>query len=303
MNKKENCTFRLLQLFAEESVAAGDAAGSMSPNANAGDNLGQPATDTGTDSSTQAVDKKQEFQRLISGDYKGEYEELLKNQISRRIKSKDAQIKKADEYRGKIAPVLEKLAAKYGITDANDIDRLIDEVNKDNSYYQNYASANGVSVEQAKTLIEAERIKRENMQRQQYDAEMEQFQNRYSGWMKQAELVSQKYPSFNFEIESQNDDFRRLLNTGIDVETAYTVIHRDEIMSGALQYGYQRSKQEMADSRTMRNQRPNENGVSSQQAAGISDDITKLSSEQMEKINAAVLRGEKVTLENFRQFL
>ncbi len=302
MNRKKNIAFSLLQLFADGDGAGEGAIGSASAENNA-DNSGQPATDTGAESSEQTIDKKQTFQDLINGDYKDEYEKHFESQLSRRIKSRDARIKEAEEYRGKIAPVLDKLAAKYGLSDVNDIDTLIAEVEKDNSYYQEYAMKHGVSVEQAKELIEAEKIRQAEAVRLQQEAERQEFDSKYQDWMRQSEIVKQKFPSFDFVTESENESFRRLLNAGTDVETAYTVIHRDEIMSGALAYGYERSKQEIADSRTMRNARPIENGVSSQQSAGIKDDINKLSPEDRKKINAAVHRGERVTPENFRQFL
>lgn len=306
MNKTKKQGFFLLQIFAEDGGAAGEPTGSMSTETSTADDSGQLATDTNAgDNSAQTVDKKQAFQDLINGDYKDEYTNYFESQLSRRIKSRDAKIKAADEYRGKITPVLDKLAAKYGITDVNDIDAIIAEVDKDNSYYQDYASKHGVSVEQAKILISAEKIQREETQRQQDAAERQAFDAKLQNWMQQAETVKQMYPSFDFqsEYESENDGFRRLIFAGTDVKTAYEVAHHNEIMSGALAYGYQRSKKEMADSRTMRNQRPNENGVSSQQTANIVDDINKLTKEQKKKINDAVYRGEKVTPDNFRQYL
>lgn len=38
------------------------------------------------------------------------------------------------------------------------------------------------------------------------------------------------YPDFNFEKELENEEFKRLLSTGVTVKNAYEVIHIDEIV-------------------------------------------------------------------------
>jgi hypothetical protein len=94
-----------------------------------------------------------------------------------------------------------------------------------------------------------------------------------------------------------------LLNSGVDVKTAYEVVHRDELMGGAMQYAYNAAQREIADARTARTQRPKENGTSGQQASAVVDDMSKLSKADRQKIRAAVSRGEKVTPDNFRNYL
>lgn len=220
-------------------------------------------------------DKGEEFLNLISGEYKAEYQSAIENALSKRLKTNNKKLAQSEQFRTRLQPVFEILADKYSIEDPSDIESIISAAEND-------------------MLPEDVKIERE-------------FQERFNGWLQQADEMKLKYPSFDFEYESTNEetgeDFRRLLNSGVDVESAFTVIHKNEIMGSAMQYAYKTAKQEMADARTARSNRPSENGTSSHQATAIIDDITKLKPEQRKLIKAAVSRGEKVSAENFRRFL
>ena len=220
-------------------------------------------------------DKSEEFLNLISGEYKAEYQSALENALSKRLKTNNKKLAQNEQFRTRLQPVFEILADKYSIEDPSDIEAIIS------------AAEN----ERMPEEIRAER----------------DFQNQFNVWLRQAEEMKLKYPNFDFEYESTNDEtgefFRSLLNSGVDVESAFTVIHKNEIMGSAMQYAYKTAKQEIADARTARSVRPTENGISSHQASAIIDDITKLKPEQRKMIKAAVSRGEKVSAENFRRFL
>ncbi|MCM1286519.1 MAG: hypothetical protein NC213_09950 [Acetobacter sp.] len=310
MNKFIKCS---LQLFADGSegsaqgtaeTATGSIASSEASSQVAADN-GTTATDSSSQS--DAGDKKAAFESIINGEYKSEYQAALEKALGKRIKSRDAKIAEYDAYRGQISPLLDKLAVKYGIDDVSDISAIMQAAEQDDSYYEEYALRHGVDVKTAKQIIKAERITKENERIEADRVRQQQFNETYSRWMQQAETTKQKYPGFDFDYESSvaetAEDFRRLLNSGVDVETAYTVIHRNEIMGGAMQFAYNSAQQEIADKRTARSARVNENGTSSQQASAVTDDWTKISKSDREKIKAAVRRGEKVSPENFREYL
>ncbi len=299
-----------LQLFAEGSEGGSPTEVATGSEANIAENS-QLATDTGTmatDSSyADAADKTTAFNEMINGEYKSEYQSSLETALSKRMKTRDKKIAEHEAFRGQVSPLLDRLAVKYGIKDATNIEAILQAAEQDNSYYEEFAMKRGVDVETAKEIIKAERITAEAERRQADEQRQQEFNQQYNIWLQQASVTQQKYPAFDFEYESTNEEtgeqFRRLLNSGVDVETAYTVIHRNEIMGGAMQYAYQSAQQEMADARASRNARANENGTSSQQASAAIDDWTKLSKSDNEKIKAAVRRGEKVNAENFRKFL
>jgi len=300
MNKIIKCN---LQMFAEGD-GAGFAAGSEGVNS---PGEGQFATGTGTAGSDDAAERNARFNELINGEYKSEYQNSINSVISKRLKTNNRKLAQSEEFRGKVAPLLDKLAVKYAITDPNDIDAIMAAADKDNSYYEEYAAQHGTSVEDAKTLIEAQKIIAANEQQKADEAIQAEFRQKYDSWLNQAEMLKGYYPSFDFEYESQNDDtgetFRRYLNAGLTVKDAFELVHKDEIMGGAMSYAYQQAKQEAADARTARRNRPAENGTSYQQASAVNDDMSKLSEKDRQKIKAAVNRGEKVSPDNFRKYL
>ena len=248
-----------------------------------------------------------QFNELINGEFKSEYQSALENALSKRLKTSNKKLQKSEQFRNQLQPLFERLAVKYSIEDSSDIEAIISAAEKDNSYYEEYANRLGVDVDGAKQLLEAKRIIDEKEREIENERLENEFRSRFEGWLREAEATKQKYPSFDFEYESTNEEtgeaFRRLLNSGIDVESAFTVIHKNEIMGGAMQYAYRTAKQEMADARTARINRPDENGTSSLQGSAIIDDISKLRPDQRKLIKAAVSRGEKVSAENFRKFL
>lgn len=247
-----------------------------------------------------AQQERTPFKDLIQGDYKEDYEKAIK----KRMKGVNTKLAEVESRNQKVQPVFEKLALKYGISDPNDIDSILAQIDKDNSYYENYAIERGITVEQARTLAEAERIIKANEIKQQNELKNQQFNELMNKIVAQGNELKSKYPSFDLESEMQNEQFKRFVFTGISVEDAFTIIHRDELMSGAMAYTYNQAQQDFANTQRANAGRPIENGISSQQAAQINDDMSKLSREQIEKIrHTAAARGEKVTPDNFRNFL
>ena len=269
-------------------------------------NNSQVAADTGTANGSEVDAKATEFQNLISGEYKAEYQATLEAALNKRLKTSKQKLKKSEAFREQVAPLLERCATKYALS-PDDIAGIIAAAEEDDSYFEEYAVAHNVPLSEAKILAKAERITAAEEQRKR-DAQLnEEFNKKYSGWLRQADELKQFYPSFDFEYESTNEEtgstFRTMLNSGISVRNAYEVLHKDELMGGAMQYAYQTAKQEAADARTARLNRPIENGTSQQQASTINDDMTHLTKEQRQRIKAAVDRGEKVSESNFRRYL
>lgn len=258
-----------------------------------------------TDNNTAegAVTDRVSFDELIKGEYKDDYENALKEALGKRMKSSNKKYQQVQEQSDRYKSALDKVAFKYGINNPDDTDALLAAIDSDNSYYEQYATEHGVSVDQAKTLIEAEKITRENEMRKQNELHRQQFDEKMRDWVAQGEKLKEKYPGFDFKTESENEQFRRFLNVGINVEDAYTIIHRDELISGAMAYTYAQAQQDFANTQRANAGRPIENGISAQQAAQMTDSIANVSSAQRQKLIEAANRGEKVTNENFRDYL
>lgn len=57
-----------------------------------------------------------------------------------------------------------------------------------------------------------------------------------------------------------------LLRSGVDARTAYEVVHKDEIIGGAMQYTAQRVQEKVVNDIRARGMRPPENGGSGHRA-------------------------------------
>lgn len=304
MNKIIECN---LQLFADGAeYSSGVADGSAAYGA-AYDS--QFAADAGADAAAPNADAELEanFKAMIKGEYKGVYQSNLEKALGKRMKARDKEIAELSAYRDNTQSIFDKLAVKYGIEDATNYEAILKAAEDDSSYFENYAYEHNVDVETARQLIKADQIVKANDKRLAEEQERAQFEQQYGEWMQQAAALQQFYPDFNFDYEMENentgDQFQRLLFNGVDVKTAYEVVHRDEIMGGAMQYAYNAARQEAADARTARQMRPRENGTSAQQASAVVDNMANLSSQQVEKIMTAVRNGAKIDEHNFRQYL
>jgi NAD(P)-dependent dehydrogenase (short-subunit alcohol dehydrogenase family) len=95
--------------------------------------------------------------------------------------------------------------------------------------------------------------------------------------------------------EAKNPQFLRLLNSGVDVGTAFTVIHKDEIIPAAMQYTAKTVEQKMTNKIIAGGSRPTENGNSAQGAINSKSDVSLLTKADRDEIARRVARGEKIT--------
>ena len=236
-----------------------------------------------------AQDRSAAFESLIKGEYKGEYEARIKDTISKRLKGTEETVAKYQ----KAEPILSTLAAKYGVNEG-DIEALSKAIEDDESFYEDEALEKGITVQQVK---EMRKMQRENAAMK---AQLEQQKTReegeaiLAGWMQQAEQVKQIYPAFDLREELQNEQFRNLLSSNIPVQTAFEVIHRNEILPAAMQYTAKQVEAKVANNVRAGKTRPAEGAMGSQSAAVYKSDVSQLTDADMAEINRRVMRGEKI---------
>lgn len=247
-----------------------------------------PAAEVQTETATQP-DRNAEFEKLIKGEYKDLYDARVQNTVQQRLKGQKETVDKFNA----LTPTLEMLCKKYGVADG-DIEALNKAIQEDDSYYEAEAMEKGMSVKQLKDI---KRIERENADlRAQMDEAQRQEQGKklYATWMQQADQAKQVYPSFNLETEMANPEFLKLLRSNVDVRTAYEVLHKDDIIRGAMQFTAQTVEGKLAKKIASGGARPSENGMSSQSAAVVKSDVSQLSKADRAEIIRRVQRGEKI---------
>ena len=253
---------------------------------------GKPAEATVTADTEEA--RRAEFERLIKGKYKDLYEARAQRMINDRFK----QTKGLEEQVNAMAPVLELLAAKYGV-DPKDAKAVAAALEEDDSYYQDEAYAKGVTVEQLKTI---KKLERENAAFREMAKERRQRADQiYAQWESQAQAAQAIYPGFDLREEINRTDtgerFMGLLRSGVDARTAYEVVHKDEIIGGAMQYTAQRVQEKVVNDIRARGMRPPENGGNGTGAARIvKSDPSAFTKKDRDEIARRVMRGERIEL-------
>lgn len=287
---------------AANSAAAGEAArvssGAARQNVVYGrqaDAQTDPAAGQGADPAPDAAQPVKSaagrFDELLKdAQLRAEYDKRVQDQLGRRFKRSEDLQGRLD----KIAPVMELLGEKYGVK-PGDVDALREAILDDDSYYEDEAIREGLTVEQLKRI---RAIERENAQLKAAAQERQQrarAEQVYAGWMSQAEQVKSLYPTFDFAAETQNPKFGQLLKSGVDVRTAYEVLHRDEIIGGAMQFAAQTVAKKVASGIASRADRPDEAGMSAQIPAAIhKQKVAELDRDDVLEIARRAMRGEKI---------
>ena len=235
------------------------------------------------------VDRNAKYKELIRGEYKDLFDGDVQDIVQKRLKNTKETV---DKYNA-LTPTLEMLAKKYGV-DASDIDALNKAIEEDDAYYEEEALEKGISVEQLKTIRKMEK-ENADLRRQMQEQNMRDNANKlYAQWMDQAKDAKTVYPSFDLNAEMQNPQFVNLLKSNVDVRTAYEVLHKDEIIPAAMQFTAKTVEQKIANNIAAGGKRPTENGMSSQSAAVVKDDVSRLTKADRDEIIRRVQRGEKI---------
>ena len=241
------------------------------------------------------ADRNAEFDKLIKGEYKDLYDARVQDTVKRRLKNTQDTV---DRYHA-LTPMLQTLAKKYGLSpDENgnyDAKALNDAIENDDSYFEAEAQEQGISVQQLKHMRKVEQENTE-LRRQMQERHSQEEANRiYGQWVQQSEQLKGVYPSFDLRTELDNPKFAGLLKSGIDVRTAFEVIHKDEIIPSAMQFAAKTVEQKLANNVIANAQRPIENGNSAQAAAIVKSDVSQLTkADRLECIRRA-RRGEKIS--------
>lgn len=242
--------------------------------------------------------ERSSFEDLIKGDYKEDYEKHFQKEFQKVFNERHAKQQQETQKMRKdmedIRAVTDMLAAKYGV-DGSDMKALVKAIEADDAYYEQEANEKGISVEQLKSLRKMEQENATLRRKMQETMQQEQAQRNIAEWMRQSEEVKKTYPNFDFNKESENRDFRDLIIKGIPVQTAYEILHKDEIMGGAMQYTAQTVAQKISQNIQSRAERPTENGMSSNNGIVTKTDVHKLTKADRQEIARRVARGERIT--------
>ena len=276
-----------LQLFGE---GGGDGAGVSGSDAGS-QTTGEAAEAAAPAAEEQTRDLDAEFDNLIKGEFKQIYGKRVQDTVKSRLKSTNDTVEKYNT----IAPVFELLAGKYGV-DPQDVQGLTRAIEEDNTYYEDEAMKRGISVQQYKAIRKMEKENaayKEAAQKAQTEANAQRL---YSQWMQEGEQVKAVYANFDLDTEMADPQFQALLKSGVNIKTAFEVLHKDELIPAAMQMTAKAVQQKLTNDIAARGRRPAENGLSGTANVPAKADVKKMSKQERAKLIERAARGERIEL-------
>ena len=242
----------------------------------------------------------EERMKALKAEFPDEHGKYMQSQFGKRMKASQDAAKAAQDQLDVITPMLSTLSMRYGI-DASDTAALAKAVADDTSFLEDVAAEKGMSVEeyltdqanQAKIRKADEIIREREMQ--------ERFNTQMAGWENEGEALKAFYPQFDLHKELAHPEtgerMLSLLSRGVDVRSAYEVIHMQELTAGAMAKTAQVVQEKTVNNIRARGMRPQENGVGGSGAAvqQVAKSPAEMTRKERDAIARRVMRGERVT--------
>lgn len=226
-------------------------------------------------------------------EFRTEFKSELDQDFQKVFNKRFGETKQMQEQLDAVSPVIDLLRDKYGVADG-DMDKLMAAMEEDDSYWQDAADENGMTVEQYKQFRRYERENAEMREQIRAAQQQEQADNQLRQWWQQGEELKRSYPSFDLQREAQNPEFLRLLQSGVPVDHAFQVIHMDEIMQGVAANTAKAAERQITANIRARGSRPAEAGASGKASFTVKNDVSKLSKKDRAEIARRAMRGETI---------
>lgn len=233
-------------------------------------------------------DKKSLFAKLVSDEYKEVFEEIMSEKLAKSKEENELLRKKLAEAN----EVLDLLSDRYNASDAASLKKA---VKTDDSLFAPEASKRGMDVDSYRYMRNLERENaraKAEIERSKLESEIAQ---KMKAWYAASGDISAQYPDFNLADEINNPKFVELMRSGIDMKTAYEVLHHDDIIEHIRKENAEKAKKEAAMELEARNNRPVENGLSSQSSAVFKKDVSLLTPEERAEIARRAAKGEIIS--------
>lgn len=238
-------------------------------------------TEEGTETS-EDLDK--EFNELIKGKFKEQFQARQERAIRSRLKASEADretIAQGEQLRAKIA-------ARYGLEDAS-MEDVLAAVDGDDTLLEDAAAQAGLSTAQYKAMSDAKQAAAEakaELEANRRAAMEEEFNRKLA---REEEVCRKSFPDFDFMTEKENPQFTNLLKSGVKMIDAYKFAHMDELMANGMATAA--SKGAAATAAAVRNNlsRPAEAGIRGSAAVSANLDFGKMSDEDFAKYQAEIM--------------
>jgi hypothetical protein len=300
-----------LQLFAdEEGVESAIDTNSIPDDTgvevsgDAAQNMGEESVDATQEEETVNPETEDEvsFDDLIQGKYKDAFNQKTSEIVQKRVKQMQTDLDEANASMGVLQPMMMALAQKYQLdfNDPNIDQAVVDAVLKDKALYEEAAMEAGMDVD---TFMQVQELKRENQEyaeRERLSEEERIIREKYERHMMEAEEVKKVYPNFDLMEEIRNyPQFAMQIDCGVPVRNAFEATHFEELAAIRAEAIATKASEKVANSVKANKKRPAENGLEVQPGSQIGTNISGLSIEKLDELEARARRGEKIDLKDF----
>lgn len=225
--------------------------------------IGETGEDVAVAGQDSAENNGGEFNELINGRFKNEFTKKTQAIIDKRFK----ETKQLEEYKQRVSPTIDALMKKYGVAPGEE-GRLAEILMKEPD---------------------------EKESQHKGDSYRSNLKSKISGWINESRKLKETVSDFDLRKElKSNRLFSQMLMSGMSVQSAYEAVHRDEILSDAVNITAERVRKQVVDNIQAKGMRPVENGVSSDSAVVTSVDVNSLTSQDILKILKQVENGANV---------
>lgn len=279
-----------LQAFADGGSAPASDGGSAAPQNSDASNQ---TVNYGNSAEGNEPNPMEEFEALIGkeGKYKDCYTQKTQAMINERFKAEKSaqkQLESLTKASNEQNALLTEIMGRFNVSDPS---KLLDAIDRDTDYWEKQADAEGMTVEQVKQLRQLEQDSRNLAMIRENQVRENAMRQQYDSWISEAEKVKETYPDFDLKAEAENPRFTDLLARGLEMETAYQVVHFSEMMASATKQG----ESKVAASIQANGTRPLEAGASRQASTIVKNDVSKLTRDDRKEIARRVARGEMIS--------
>lgn len=246
-----------------------------------------------TDANATAAETPQEesFDSLIKGKYKADFDKRMQAAIKRRV----GDLKALEAENAKMRDALSIAMQRYG-TKEGDYEALTNALIEDDAYLEKEAYEKGIDKDTLRTM---KRMEHENERLKANQIELERkasAEMAYQKLLAEQEEVLKVYPNFNIDAEVTNPQFESLVRNGVDLKTAYEVVHHNEILPQAMKFASDKAREDVAKTVASGLQRPSELGAGMNDSPVTHIDVKSLTREQRDELNRRALAGERIVL-------
>ena len=144
--------------------------------------------------------------------------------------------------------------------------------------------------------VEDEEVVNEDTEEESFIRERdERLRNRISDWLNESKQVKELYPDFDLRQELRSSKlFSQLILAGAPLKASYEIVHKDEIISGAMAYTADKVREQVVKNIETKGRRPLENGISSESAVVTAIDVNALTAKDIHKILKQVENGASI---------